>query len=184
MKSRLLVSLLLLCFTVPAVALELAGSISGTVRDGNGGPVPGVTVTITSPVLQGTKTAVTKTDGSYQVSNLPPGQPYSVAFTLSGFRTLELTGLQVSVGKDTNASGRMDLSPVTADVTVTSERPTVDVTQTNTQQNFSADYLRKIPIGGAGRDYLNIIAQAPGVGSAGGTGREGTGNANVFGGNA
>lgn len=55
----------------------------------------------------------------------------------------------------------MDLSPVTADITVTSERPTVDVTQTNTQQNFSADYLRKIPVGGAGRDYLNIIAQAP-----------------------
>jgi outer membrane receptor protein involved in Fe transport len=176
MKSRLLVTLLLLCFTVPAVALELDGAISGTVRDSQGGAIPGVTVTVTSPVLQGSKTAVTKSDGSFQVTKLPPGQPYSVSFTLSGFRTLEITGLSVSVGKDTTANGRMDLSPVTADVTVTSERPTVDVTQTNTQQNFSADYLRKIPVGAAGRDYLNIIAQTAGV--------SGTGNANVFGGNA
>ncbi|MDQ6893228.1 MAG: TonB-dependent receptor [Acidobacteriota bacterium] len=175
MKSRLLVSLLLLCFTVPAVAIELDGAISGTVRDSSGGALPGVTVTVTSPVLQGSKTAVSKTDGSFQVTKLPPGQPYSVAFTLSGFRTLEITGLQVSVGKDTSANARLDLSPVTADVTVTSARPTVDVTQTNTQQNFSADYLRKIPVGGAGRDYLNIIAQAPGVVN--------TGNPNVFGGN-
>ena len=175
MKSRLLVSLLLLCFTVPVLALELDGSISGTARDSSGGALPGVTVTVTSPVLQGSRTAVTKTDGSFQVTKLPPGQPYSVSFTLSGFRTLEITGLQVSVGKDTNASARMDLSPVTADVTVTSERPTVDVTQTNTQQNFSADYLRKIPVGGGGRDYLSIIAQAPGVVN--------TGNPNVFGGN-
>ena len=47
MKSRLLVSLLLLCFTVPVVALELDGSISGTARDSQGGALPGVTVTIT-----------------------------------------------------------------------------------------------------------------------------------------
>src|SRR5437868_10087057 len=100
MKSRLLVSLLLLCFTVPAVAIELDGSISGTARDSQGGALPGVTVTVTSPVLQGSKTAVTKSDGSFQVTKLPPGNGYSVSFTLSGFRTLEITGLTVSVGKD------------------------------------------------------------------------------------
>ena len=176
MVRKLTALLVLLLGAFPVMALELDGSISGAVHDSQGGALPGVTITVTSPVLQGSRTAVSKTDGTYQVTKLPPGRPYAVSFTISGFRTLEITGLTVSVGKDTTASAKMELAPVTADVTVTSERPTVDVTQTNTQQNFSADYLRKIPVGGGGRDYLQIIAQAPGV--------VGTGNANVFGGNA
>ncbi|MEO8432406.1 MAG: TonB-dependent receptor [Acidobacteriota bacterium] len=175
MRSRFLVTLFALAVCAPALALELDGAISGTVRDNQGGALPGVTVTVSSPVLQGTRTAVSKTDGSFQVTKLPPGQPYTVNFALSGFRSVEITGLLVSVGKDTLAAARMEVAPVSAEVTVTSERPTVDVTQTNTQQNFSADYLRKIPIGGAGRNYQSVLAQAPGV--------VGTGNPNVFGSN-
>jgi outer membrane receptor protein involved in Fe transport len=159
----------------PVLALELDGAISGTVRDSQGSPLPGVSVTVTSPALQGTRTTVTKNDGSYTLTKLPPGGPYKVTFALSSFRSVEITGLQVFVGKDTPANARMELAPVTAEVTVTSERPTVDPTQTNTQQNFTSDYLRKIPVGIAGRSYQGILQEAPGV--------VGTGNPNVFGGN-
>src|SRR5262249_4981213 len=140
-----------------------------------GNPLPGASVTVTSPVLQGSRTAVTKSDGTYSLTKLPPGGPYKLAFSLSGFRSVEITGLAVFVGKDTPASARMELAPVTAEVSVTAERPTVDPTQTNTQQNFTSDYLRKIPIGAGGRSYQNVLQQAPGVAN--------TGNPNVFGGN-
>lgn len=173
--KRLLAILVFLAMGFTVLAIELDGSISGTLRDNQGNPLPGASVTVTSPVLQGSRTAVTKSDGTYSLTKLPPGGPYKLAFSLSGFRSVEITGLAVFVGKDTPASARMELAPVTAEVSVTAERPTVDPTQTNTQQNFTSDYLRKIPIGAGGRSYQNVLQQAPGVAN--------TGNPNVFGGN-
>lgn len=46
-------------------------------------PLPGVTVTVTSPNLQGARTAVTSAAGDYLVPFLPPGE-YTVAFELEG----------------------------------------------------------------------------------------------------
>lgn len=58
---------------------------------------------------------------------------------------------------------------------MTGEVPIVDITRTNTQASFDNDYLRKVNVGSAGRDYLNVLSQTPGA--------VGTGNANVLGGN-
>jgi hypothetical protein len=63
------------------------GTIRGGVRDQQDLPVPGVTVTVTSPALQGPRTAVTDTGGNFTVAALPAGQ-YQVAFELSGFAPL------------------------------------------------------------------------------------------------
>jgi protocatechuate 3,4-dioxygenase beta subunit len=45
----------------------------GTVTFDNA-PFPGATVTISSPVLQGTRTTTTDVNGNYNFSALPPGQ--------------------------------------------------------------------------------------------------------------
>lgn len=60
------------------------------------------------------------------------------------------------------------------EVIATGEAPVVDVTQTNTAQNFDDTYLRKLTIGSGGRNYLAIAQQAPGV--------VGTGNSIIMGG--
>ena len=66
-----------------ALALALAadaagqGSQTGTIRgaavDSQGLSLPGVTVTVGSPSLQGTRTAVTDINGNYSLPQLPPG---------------------------------------------------------------------------------------------------------------
>ena len=51
------------------------GSISGEVKDDQGGVLPGVTVTATSPALVGgTATAVTNEAGIYRFPAVPPGE--------------------------------------------------------------------------------------------------------------
>src|SRR5262245_57021667 len=62
------------------------GTIRGTVSSQDGNALPGVTVTITSPVLQGQRTTVSDADGHFTFSALPPGA-YQVQFDLSGFQT-------------------------------------------------------------------------------------------------
>ena len=48
------------------------GSISGEVKDPQGGVLPGVTVTATSPAQIGVQTAVTNEAGIYRFPAVPP----------------------------------------------------------------------------------------------------------------
>ena len=63
------------------------GAIRGVVKDAQGLVVPGVTVTATSPALQGPRVAVTDTEGAFSVAALPAGD-YTVTYELSGFTTV------------------------------------------------------------------------------------------------
>jgi hypothetical protein len=72
----------------PAAAQSTTGTISGRVVDTQGLPLPGVTVTATSPNLQGTRETVTSENGDYILSLLPSGV-YRVVFELAGFQRIE-----------------------------------------------------------------------------------------------
>src|SRR5256885_5515226 len=73
---------LLLLVAAGAFAQGTTGTLTGTVTQA-GANLPGVTVTIASPALQGTRTTVTNENGAYNFPALPPGQ-YKVTFSLSG----------------------------------------------------------------------------------------------------
>src|SRR3989442_1436943 len=76
---------LLLVAVAPADAQVEQGRLLGTVKDAQGGVLPGVAVTATSPALIGQRTALTETDGRYLITNLPSG-PYAIKFELQGFQ--------------------------------------------------------------------------------------------------
>ena len=54
------------------------GDITGTITSNDGLSIPGATVTIESPAIQGTKTAVTDVNGVYVVRGLPPASVVTV----------------------------------------------------------------------------------------------------------
>jgi len=67
-------------------AQTTTGRLIGTVTDAGGQPLPGVTVTISSPALiGGAQKSVSDSDGSFQFISLAPGV-YTVRADLSGFR--------------------------------------------------------------------------------------------------
>jgi hypothetical protein len=72
----------------------ITGSLTGTVTS-DGAPLPGATVTVTSPHLQGTRTAVTDANGNYNFVGLPPGE-YPVRIELSGLQTTRTTHVSLS----------------------------------------------------------------------------------------
>lgn len=175
MKKLLLPLAILLVVALPALG-ALDGSISGVAKDKSGQPLPGVSITVKSPVLQGTRTAVTKGDGTYRLPGLPPGAGYSVSFAISGFKVVTRTELAVGLNLDTQVNATLELADVQSEVVVTGEAPVVDVTQTNTSTNFTAQYLRNIPVGAANRSYQALLNQTPGV--------VGTSNPSVLGGSS
>src|SRR5262249_56792793 len=76
---------LFLISVAPFAAQVEQGRLVGTVKDAQGGVLPGVTITAASPALIGQRTAVTEVDGRYLLTNLPSGT-YAVRFALQGFQ--------------------------------------------------------------------------------------------------
>ena len=81
------------------------GSILVRTVDEQSAIMPGVTVTISSPVLVGGRiVGATDSGGAYRFPALPPGT-YAVQFELQGFQTLIREGIVVSVGQTTPIDG-------------------------------------------------------------------------------
>ncbi|HEV8629434.1 MAG TPA: carboxypeptidase-like regulatory domain-containing protein, partial [Thermoanaerobaculia bacterium] len=73
---RALVLAMLACGTLVAGAAwaqNPTGTITGHVTGTDGSALPGVTVTVTSPSMQGERTTVSQDNGDYLVPLLPPG---------------------------------------------------------------------------------------------------------------
>jgi len=81
-------------FAFPAYAQTPNGRISGVVRDSAGTTREGVTVRATNTATGVTRTATTRGDGTYSISDVPPGT-YTVAASLIGFRRATQANVQV-----------------------------------------------------------------------------------------
>ena len=97
------------------------GTIRGVVRDAQGLAMPGVTVTATSPALQGPRVETTDTAGAYTLVNLPPGA-YTVTFELSNFETVSRQ-TNVALGLVVEQNITMRAAGITEAVTVVAETP-------------------------------------------------------------
>src|SRR5438132_13490230 len=76
----------------------ILGSIAGTVTDGTGAALPGVTVTVTSPALQVPQVVrISDAVGEYQITELPAGV-YQVTYELAGFSKQVREGIRLPTG--------------------------------------------------------------------------------------
>src|SRR5438309_11616395 len=83
--------------SVAAASAQQTGEIFGKATDASGAVLPGVTVTLTGPVLLQPLTAITSETGTYQFPRVEIGA-YTVKFELTGFKTVVNEGIRVTVG--------------------------------------------------------------------------------------
>ncbi len=159
MRRAVLMSLLL-ALLLPAFALAQGnptGAISGQVVDPDGLALPGVTVTAVSPVLQGTRTAVTSANGDYMIPFLPPGD-YAVTFELQGFAVVKQTA-RVEIGATVPVKAKMAVAGVSETVTVTGTA--TEIAQTATvASTYKSDVIERLPMSRTLNAYTLL---APGV---------------------
>ena len=83
---------------LPAAAFAQGGSIAGTVKDAQGGVMPGVLVEVTSPqLIQKVQSTTTDTNGLYRLTSLPVGT-YQVTFSLEGFTKQQQNNVTLTSG--------------------------------------------------------------------------------------
>src|SRR5437660_1027365 len=157
MKRLSVVLACIFAFALPAFAQIQGGSVSGTIKDEQGGVLPGVTVTAQG--VDATQTFVTEATGEYRFLNLAPG-PYRVTATLPGFTTFVRDNVIVSVGKSIDLPMQLKIAQVAETITVSGESPVIDTKATGTSTNFTSDELTKIP---TSRDPFAPMRSVPGV---------------------
>jgi hypothetical protein len=133
---------LLLLVAAGAFAQGTTGALTGTVSQA-GTNLPGVTVTIASPTMQGTRTTVTNENGDYNFSAIPPGK-YKVTFSLSGLSDVT-KNVTVSLVETSRMDADMKMSAVSEAITVTANQATVLETP-QVQTNYKQEAVNKLPI--------------------------------------
>ena len=149
-------ALLAFLILLPAVAHAQA-TLSGTVRDGSGAVLPGVTVEASSPVMiEKVRTTVTDSSGQYRIVDLRPGA-YQVSFTLTGFVTVRRTNIAVSGLAVITIDAQLPVG-TRETVTVTGETPLVDTQSTTRQVVLDNEIIQTLP---AARGYGPLLNAVP-----------------------
>ena len=151
----MLAAAVLLAPTHALYAQTPTGTITGRVNDPGDLAVPGATVTVASPNLQGTRSTVTSVNGDYIFPGLPPGS-YTVTVELSGFATTKQTR-DVGAGQPVQVDVTLRPAAVSEVVTVTARADAF----TNTVQastNIQQELLATLP---TARTILSAVNLSP-----------------------
>jgi outer membrane receptor protein involved in Fe transport len=142
----------------PVRAQSTTGTIRGHVRDAQGLALPGVTVSVTSPNLQGVRSAVTAENGDYVLTLLPSGT-YTVTFELSGFQRVQRT-VGLAPTQDLPIEVEMGPAGLAEEVNVVGQRADVLTQTAQVATNFSQDLIASLP---TNRDINAYLLLAPAV---------------------
>ncbi len=148
-----------LALLLPAVA-SAQSAVSGVVRDGSGGVLPGVAVSAASPALiEGSRSAITDSQGRYSIVDLRPGV-YKITFELAGFSTLLRDAIELPSNVTVPIDVDLRLGALEETVTVSGGTPLVDVANVQRTQVLTRDIIDSLPIT---RNSHSIGAVVPGV---------------------
>jgi Carboxypeptidase regulatory-like domain len=135
------------------------GTIVGTIKDQQGGIVPGVTVTLTSTQTQQTRTTVTDGSGFYTFPNLQPGR-YEVTAELSGFKKFSRSNVQVDATQSLALDVVLEAGALTESVTVTAEASALQ-TDVAVRKSVEAKDIELLSF--SGRNPIGVPALKAGV---------------------
>src|SRR4051812_30947539 len=180
----MLAALMALLFAASPVSAQITtGNITGTVKDAQGGVVPGATVVLISEA-RGTKLAPVTTNeaGVYVVPNVT-ADTYTVEVTMDGFKTVRRQGVKVSGGDRVAVPAlTLEVGGATETVNVTAEAALVQSQSAERSFAISTEQVDNLPIRHS--DFTSLTALTPGVqgggASAGATRIGGVGQNNIM----
>ena len=145
-------------FIGPIAGYAQEATVSGTITDSTGGVLPGVTVTAVLEATGNTFVAVTDERGAYRLP-LRIGL-YRISAELTGFATVNRSGLELLIGQQAVANLQMSPSTLQETITVTGEAPLIETTQSSLGTNIDPRQMQELPING--RNWMDLTLMAAG----------------------
>jgi hypothetical protein len=146
----------------PAWAQVTTGAVAGTVKDTQGGVLPGATVVLISET-RGTQLVpvTTNASGDFVIVNAAP-DTYTVEVTMSSFKTLDRKGIAISPGSRVVVGDLvLEVGGTNEVVNVTSEAPLIQAQSGERSYTATLDAVENLPI--SNRSFTALALLAPGV---------------------
>jgi hypothetical protein len=153
---------LLFTAALSAMAQVTTGRVVGTVKDAQGGVIPGATVTLISET-KGTRSApaVTNETGDFTFP-VTPVDKYTVEVTMPSFKTEKQSGVPVSPGVTANLGTIvLTVGGTSETVEVKAEVPLVQATSGERSFTVPTESVQNLPF--SNRGFTNVAALAPGI---------------------
>jgi hypothetical protein len=137
------------------------GTVTGVVKDEKGGLVPGASVKLINIGTNAERTAVTSSDGNYEITQLIPGN-YRLEIEAQGFSRYVQEPVVVQVLQRTTANADLKVGGIGETVTVTGETgPLVETTKTDVGGVVDQRRLENLPVNG--RSFASLAILIPGA---------------------
>ena len=137
--------MLVLC--APAAAQEFRANVTGTVKDPQGGAIPGATVTALNVDTNVSATAVTNAEGVFFVPQLLPGR-YKLSVALQGFKTFVREGLTLRTAETITVNVELPIGAIEETVSVTAAASHIESNETAIAQTIENKRLSELPLNG------------------------------------
>ncbi len=172
---NILIMLVLFMFAGTCYA-QFTGSVQGTVLDTTGAVIPKATVKLQNLNTQVSQETTSDSAGVFSFVSLAPG-PYTVTASASGFGSAT-TNFTLTTNENRNVPLTLAVGQVSTQVTVTTEAPLLDTSDSRLEQTLNTTALTDLPL--PGRNPTNVITVAPGVTGLGGQASPGTARSTNF----
>jgi hypothetical protein len=163
-RSAVAFAVMLLCFLGMAstvAAQATTGTILGSVRDEQGGFIPGATITIRNVQTNLVRTGVTDSEGKYRFPNLPVGD-YEVTVELPGFSKYVRSGITLLLNQDAVVDASLKPAALEETLTVTADAPLLNTTSAEVGVRFDTRRVADLPVINS-RDVFSLALSASGV---------------------
>ena len=163
-----------MCFFILCPVLVMAqvttSSLTGTVIDETGETLPGATVQAVHEPSGTTYGTSTRDDGTFRISNMRVGGPYTVRFTFVGFGTYTVEDVFLSLGDTYNLRATLSSEDIELDELLVLARQdrTFDQERTGAGTNVTSDGIQRVPtITRTINDLTKLTPQSSGTSFAG-----------------
>src|SRR5688572_22067568 len=152
------VSMALACVLLPVMGFAQEATLGGTVTDTTGGVLPGTVITVVHDATGNTFQGVADERGAFRI----PVRVGTLTVTaeLQGFGT-GTRKVQLLVGQAAAINFQLSPSSVQETVTVTSEAPLIEVSQSKLGGNIDPRQMQELPVNG--RNWMDLATLAPGA---------------------
>ncbi len=159
--SVVIATTLCLIAAASALAQTTSATVSGSVKDAQGGVLPGATATLLSGTQGTVQTATTDSLGTFLFPYVRP-DTYTLRITLNSFQSAEQTGLVVNAN-DRIMAGTFTLAIGKIDETVAVVARSSDIQLTGGERGFTLQLTALQSVGVAGRSFFPLAVMVPGV---------------------
>jgi hypothetical protein len=143
-----------------AAFAQSTATLHGTITDPQGATVVGAKVTVRNVATGIERTSQTDSAGNYSFPSMPIGT-YHVEVTAEGFEASVVEAITLEVSQTVEQNIQMKVGARTEQVTVTSETPVVDSSNTTVGQVINDRTVQDIPLNG--RHFVDLGLLVPGT---------------------